>query len=360
MCRENCKAIKYLAFIIVLLASCKKDKPGPTENAPPTNPATQNVYIICEGSFGNGNSWLSLYRPEVDSVYNNVYGIANDEDLGDVFQSMTLIGENYFLCVNNSDKIVVINRDNWMRVGTIPVQKPRYIQEVSATKAYVTSLYSNKITIINPQTMQVTGTINMPGNNPEGILKMNNTVYVALWDTAVNQLYQINTTDDHVTPVQYLEGRAPKEIVADKQGMLWVLAGNIQQGKKASLTRIDAVNFQPMGGFVFPPNADPLRLNINAAGNKLYFLGVNYSGGEAFNGVYTMRITDTALPAQPIIQAQPLQYFWALGIDPYTEDIYVGDPKGFTQKGTVYIYNSEGEVKKNFNCGVGPGHFLFE
>lgn len=346
---------------MVLLSSCVKDKPDPTDVAPPSNLNTQNVYIVCEGSFGNGNSLLGLYRPEVDSVYTDVYGTVNNGDqLGDVFQSMTEIGDNYFLCINNSDKIVVINRDSWQFVATINVTKPRYIEKVSDNKAYVTSLYSNKITIINPQTFQVTGNITMPGKNPEGILKHGNTVLVALWDSAVSKLYQINPGNDFVSPVQNLAGRAPKEIIEDDLGHIWVLAGNVQQGKKATLTKIDGESFQQMATFDFPANADPMRLTTSPAGNRLYFLGVNYSGGLAFNGVYTMRTSDTSLPTQPLIPGQSLQYFWALGVDPYTGDLYVGDPKGFTQQGTVYIYNSDGDLKKQFLCGVGPGHFLFQ
>lgn len=361
MRRKDHQAIKYLALLLVFLSSCVKDEPTPTDVAPPANLNTQNVYIVCEGSFGNGNSLLGLYRPEVDSVYNDVYGTANNgEQLGDVFQSMTEIGNNYFLCINNSDKIVVIDRESWQSVGTINVSKPRYIEKVSDTKAYVTSLYTNKITIINPQTMQVTGSITMPGKNPEAILKHGNTVLVALWDSAVSKLYQVNPANDFVSPVQDLAGRAPKEIVEDNMGNIWVLGGNIQQGKRATLTRIDGENFQKMAEFDFPANADPMRIVTNPAGNRLYFLGVNYSGTQSHNGVYTMRTIDTALPAQPLIPAQSLQYFWALGVDPYTGDLYVGDPKGFTQQGTVYIYNSDGDLRKSFKCGVGPGHFLFQ
>jgi hypothetical protein len=160
--------------------------------------------------------------------------------------------------------------------------------------------------------------------------------------------------------VQYLRGRAPKEIIEDKQGHIWVLGGNIQQGSKATLTKLDGETFATIVGKDFPANADPMRLTTNAAGDKLYFLGVNYSGQQTYNGVFTMGINDTSLPAQPLIPAQQLQYFWALGIDPYSGDIYVGDPKGFTQQGTVHIFTPEGDFRKSFFCGVGPGRFVFE
>lgn len=359
MAGENCKAIKYLFFLSIFLAACVKDKPTGPDTNPYVDPTAKNVYIVCEGSFGNGNSALSLYRPETDSVYEDVYHSANNQSMGDVFQSMSEIDDRLFLCVNNSDKILVVNKDNWTLIGTIAVSKPRYIQVVSSTKAYVSSLYTNKVTIINPQTLQVTGTVTMPGNNPEGMLLHNGKVYVALWDTAVNKLYAINANTDHVSMIQTLQGAAPKEIVLDKYGKLWVLGGNIQKNKAASLTRIDPDNNQPIAGFTFPSTADPLRLVTNPAKDKLYFIEVNYSGGSSHNGIYQMDITDTQLPSTALIQAQPLQYFWALGIEPGSGDIYVGDPKGFTQKGSVSIYLPDGSLRKTFSCGVGPGQFYF-
>ncbi len=73
-----------------------------------------------------------------------------------------------------------------------------------------------------------------------------------------------------------------------------------------------------------------------------------------------MGINDAALPAQPFIAAKQLQYFWALGIDPATGNIYVGDPRGFIQKGTAYIYRPDGTPVNSFNVGLGPGHFYFD
>ena len=72
-----------------------------------------------------------------------------------------------------------------------------------------------------------------------------------------------------------------------------------------------------------------------------------------------MGIHDAALPAQPLIAARALQYFWALGIDPATGHIYVGDPKGFIQNGDVHIYTQNGTAIDSFAVGLGPGHFYF-
>jgi DNA-binding beta-propeller fold protein YncE len=361
MCRENSKTINYLLVLLIFLASCVKDKPvKPGTNTPPVYTNAKNLYVVCEGSLGNGNSALTLYRPATDSVYDDVYFSANAQGMGDVFQSMTRIDNKLFLCVNNSDKILVVDRYTWKLLQTIPVSKPRYVVAINSTKAYVSSLYGNQLTIINPNSMEVTGTVTMPGQNPEGMLYYKEKLYVTLWDTGINKLYAVDPVTDLVSTVETLEGSAPKEVLADKEGKLWVLGGNIQKNKKATLTRIDPITRQKIAGYSFPTDADPLRLTLSSTGNQLYFIEVNYTGGNAYNGVYKMGVNDAALPTAALIQAQNLQYFWGLGIDPENGDIYVGDPKGFTQQGTVYIYSENGQLKKDFDCAVGPGHFYFD
>src|ERR1700761_6232396 len=97
----------YQALIVVLLlwlAACKKDKPAAADNHLPG--ATGNIYIVCEGNFGNGDASLYAFKPLTDSVYGDLYKAANNQPLGDVFQSMQHIGDKLFLCVNNSDKVI--------------------------------------------------------------------------------------------------------------------------------------------------------------------------------------------------------------------------------------------------------------
>ena len=75
----------YQALIVVLalfltgVASCKKDVPS--DPVKPTPQGSGNVYIVCEGSLGNGNSTLSLYRPSSDSVFHDLYKAMNGRSL---------------------------------------------------------------------------------------------------------------------------------------------------------------------------------------------------------------------------------------------------------------------------------------
>lgn len=357
MGREN-KQIIRLAFFLLFIAACKKDKPAPL-TTPPTF-AGNDVYIVCEGSLGNGNASLSLYDAAAKVSYEDVYKTANNnQSLGDVFQSMVRIGDKLFLCINNSDKVLVINHADHKLAGTISVPKPRYILPINETKAYVSTLFSNKVYIINPSTYTVTGSFPMPYQNPEGMLLFNNNAYICTWDTACSKLYKVNTATDKIEQEIDLAGKAPQEVLPDANNKLWVLSGNVTKGKKAALTCVEPGDGHIIHSFVFPDKADVIRPVFNKAKNTLYFIEVNYSGGTDFNGVYRMDIGDNQLPAQPFLAAQQYQYFWALGIDPRTDNIYIGDPKGFVQKGSVSVYDAGGIKTTSFEVGIGPGHFYF-
>jgi hypothetical protein len=73
-----------------------------------------------------------------------------------------------------------------------------------------------------------------------------------------------------------------------------------------------------------------------------------------------MSIHAPSLPDQLFVPAKALQYYWALGIDSMTNRIYVGDPKGFIQRGSVGVYAADGSWLKSFDVNLGPGYFYFD
>jgi hypothetical protein len=346
--------------LLALLASCVKDKPEAQPQPAPQPVQQARVWIACEGSLGYGNGSLSLYLPDADSLYQNVFQTVNGQALGDVFQSITPMDDQLLLCINNSDKVVAISRQDYRLTRIWQIPKPRYILPLGNGQAFVSTMFSNKLYLLDPKSQQAGPAISMPAQNPEGMLLHQGKAYVCCWDTAYSKIDVLDPQTHQLTASIPLPGAAPQEVVADQEGMLWVLSGNTPKGKRAWLSRIDPVSGQVVRALQFPAAAEPVRLVLNPARDTLYFIEVNYLNGIQHNGVYRMRISDTALPTQAWLQAQSMQYFWGLGIRPSTGDIYVADPKGFTQKGTVFVYRPDGTLVRQFATGVGPGHFLFD
>jgi DNA-binding beta-propeller fold protein YncE len=359
------KSYQALTLILCLVASCVKDKPAATPK--PVLSGSGNVYVVCEGNFGYGDAALFVYEKAKDSVYGDLYKSINGQGLGDVFQSMTKIGDRFFLCVNNSDKVVAINSGDLSFAGGVNIFKPRYVLALSATKAYVTSEYQSKVYVINPQTIQVTDTFSINGKNTEGMCLYGNSAFICAWDTTCNEICKVDIGTNKIIQKIKVAGYAPQEALLDREQMLWVLSGNpnpapAPPGKGCVLTRIDPSTGDILASYAFPDYAAAIKPVFNPTRDTLYFIEFesNFSGGTANNGIYRIGINDAALPAVPFIAAKGIQYFYGLGIDPATGLIYVGDPKGFGKKGSVYVYRQDGTQVRSFDVGDGPGHFYFD
>jgi DNA-binding beta-propeller fold protein YncE len=350
--------MNFISFIFLLsisISSCKKD-PDPS---PVTNANGERVLVVCEGSLGNGNSALTLFEPDSNRATEDVFKQANGIPLGDVFQSITRIDDRYFLCINNSDRIYVINRSDFKIRGSISIPKPRYILQVSPTKAYVSTIFSNKVYIINPSTLTVRSSIDMPFKNPEGMCLVGNHAFVANWDSACSAIYPIDTATDAIGPAVAVAGKSPQELLLDKEGKMWVMGGNQADGVQATLSQIDPNTGNLLKSYSFGKE-DPVHPAFNKTKDTLYFILVKYTPGSTQSGIYRMSINDASLPSNAFVSASGLQNFWGLGIHPKTGAVYVADPLGFTQRGRVSIYNPVGSLLNSFQTGVGPGHFLFD
>ncbi len=355
------KRMKYgclLTGIIFLLAGCVKDKPR-TDPDPVTPVGRNLVYIANEGSLNNGNSSLSVFDTDQDIVLNDVYTKANNQPLGDIFQSMTAAGDYLYLAINNSDKIAVIDRETYKLVTSISVRKPRYMLQVPGNKMYVSSLYYPEVHIIDLGSNQVTSTIKLPYPNTEGMVQLNDKVYVCCWDTACNYLYEIDLHTASVRDSILLAGEAPQQVLADKNNRLWVFAGNAYSGKTSRIMQVDPANRKVIKNMLFSPKAELLKPTWNPGKDTLYYLSVNYDGIPEYNGVFRMPVDAVTPPSKAFIPASLLQYYWGLGVDSLRNQIYIGDPKGFIQKGNVSVYNTSGEKIKSFDVGLGPGYFYF-
>src|SRR2546421_1774917 len=114
------KTIKlYLAVLLAMnfiITGCKKDeKPLP---ATASLNLTNGVFITNEGSFGNGDGSVSFFRPASHEIINDVFMTVNHRPLGDVVQSMILFNNKGYIVVNNSQKIEVVNKNNFSSTGT--------------------------------------------------------------------------------------------------------------------------------------------------------------------------------------------------------------------------------------------------
>ncbi len=339
--------IAALLLSVSLLVSCRKDKPVVPDN-PDFEAGQTGVFIANEGNFQFGNAEISYYDVAQNQVVNNLFVQSNNTPLGDVCQSMCIHNGKGYIVLNNSGKIEVVNLTGFKSLGTITgLTSPRYMLPVSNSKCYVSDLYANAIHVIDLPSMSVTGSISCSGWT-EAMYMMYGKVYVT--NQYAHKLYIVDAASDMITDSLTI-GKHANSIVEDKNGKLWVLCGNLDNGsEKATLHRINPVADSVELSLVFPSSNDnPWRLNANASGDTLYFLNTH---------VYRMPINAAVLPQNAFIEAAG-RNFYGLGICPETNVIYVSDAVDYVQQGVVSRYKLDGTLINTFTAGIIPGHFYF-
>ncbi len=348
--------LRLIALATLLLTSCMKWETGEEETF---EASPSGLFITNEGNFQYGNASLSFYDPATREVENEVFYRANGMKLGDVAQSMTVHNGVGWVVVNNSHVVFAIDLNTFREVGRITnLTSPRYIHFVSADKAYITQIWDNRITVVNPRTYQITGYIECPAmtmetGSTEQMVQWGDYVYVNCWSYQ-NRILKIDTRTD--TVVDELEvGIQPTSLVIDRNGKMWTITDGGYDGspygyEAPSLYRIDAETFRVEREFPFALGDDPSEVQINGAGDKIYWLNED---------VWEMDVEAEWLPVRPFLEQRETIYY-GLTVDPRSGEVYVADAIDYQQQGMIYRYSPTGELIDEFYVGIIPGAFCWK
>jgi YVTN family beta-propeller protein len=344
-----------LAFLsLMAVTACDPD----TDTPDPTQPA--DVFIVNEGGFNKGNAGISSFSTASRQLMNvNQFQTANNRPLGDVAQSMTVVGTRGYIVVNNSNKLEVVSMPDLKEVATVTgLQLPRYFVAASADKGYVTEWVdfgvAGRVAVIDLKTNTILKTITT-GITPETMLLVGNKLYVA--NNGENTLTIINTLTDEVASTATV-GDSPTSLVQDRTGRVWVLNSGMvaynpdytedyEHTTPGSLVSFDPQSPTAQTRRTFASNqVRPQKLLIDFTGTTLYF-----SNGAA---VFRMNTTDAALPTTPIIRRR----FYGLGLDPRDNTLY-GSLENFSGPTKFIRYQSTGTPIDSFAVGVGANSFVF-
>ena len=342
-------------FALCGLGSCMDYGPLREEEFGGSSPTGDGVFVLCEGNFMYGNASLSYYIPSKNKVQNGIFSRANGIALGDVAQSMTIRGDRGYIVVNNSGVIFVIDTDTFKVIGTVTgLVSPRYIHFLSDTKAYVTDLYDSRITIFDPQTLEITGHIPLTGHkSAEQMVQRGDTVFTNCWSYD-NKILVIDALRDELVD-SITVGIQPTSLVLDKHGKLWTATdggyeGNPYGHEAPALWRIDAETLEIERRFPLPMNDRPAALTLNGAGDTLYYIN---------RGVWRLPVEVEALPAAAFIPYSGT-IFYGLGVDPRSSEVYVADAIDYVQPGVVYRFTPDARPMDTLRVGITPGVFCFK
>ncbi|MBK7627739.1 MAG: hypothetical protein IPJ16_11210 [Bacteroidales bacterium] len=335
-----------LVSVLIMVLSCTKINDKPID----TYLSGSGVFILNEGNFRSGNGSLSYYSYDSAKIYNDLFLNINKRPLGDVPNSMVIFGDMAYIVVNNSGKIEVVNKNTLLAQSTIDdLISPRNMAIATNSKAYVTSIYSDSIAIINLNNNSISGYINLRRTS-EAIVVSGSKAYISNW-VGGNEIMVVNIATDKVTDSIQV-GAEPESMVLDKNGMLWVLCnGGWMRTTPAEMNVINTGTNKVVKELVFPDKqASPSCLNIDRNGENMYYLD---------GGVRQLNISSSALPSSPLI-AESERYFYKLGINPSNSDIFVTDAADYQKRGYVLQYRKDGTLLSTLTADIIPGLMCFK
>lgn len=341
----------------IVFTSCKKetDEPDPVIDSK----YSSGVFIINEGNFGHGNGSISYLETYTNTISHNIFETENDRNLGDVVQSMTMINEKAFICVNNSNKIEVVYSSTFKELGVInDVPLVRNIIKGNNGMAYASSWGNDgQVFVINPETLKVVATIPV-GLGPEGMLIKDNLLYVANSGglTVDETISVINTNTNELIETINLGSYSPRNFVIDHENNIWVICSGTGSwstvGQTASwLHKIDEDNLTSSLSIKLFDEIQPTHLEIDPTGTVLVF-----GGGFGTSGLYKINLFET----HPVNIEQFIDgTFYGFSIDPETSTIYTANAGDYSNNGIINLYNFMGDSLGEYEAAIIPNGVTF-
>jgi YVTN family beta-propeller protein len=343
--------------LMVFCISCESDPTSALSEKIPEQ-ILQGVLVVNEGNFLQSNSSLSYYDAQNGTIYNNIFKNINGVDIGDVAYSINLYDTLAYIVVNNSDKIEVMNINNFKKVRTINLPKgnsPRHIAFSDAGKLYVTNLYTNNVSIFNP-TSNIVET-NIPvGANPDGILITDGYAFVANSGFGSGNTVSVIDLDENRVVKTLKVGYNPQWLELSSDGMVHVLCSGAyndffdpQDDTPGGVWIIDPENKTVMDSMVMGQGEHPRALTLSAGG-KGYFI---YAGNIMEYDTNMLQVTNDTF----IQMSDGFPY--NVRINDLSGELYVCDAKDYVSVGDLIIYDLQGREKGRHIVGIIPGYVCF-
>jgi hypothetical protein len=344
----------YVLISTSLFSSCDKDEENVLEGE-----YAQGYLVVNEGVFLQNNSSVT-HISKNNVLTQEVFQTVSSEILGDNLQSVSILGDEAYLMVSNSNKIEVVSRGTFVKATTITgdFANPRYMASIGNDKAYISTWgnfdnISAKILVLDTKTEQIITTIEA-GSGAENIIydSRTNKVFVANSFSTTVSVY--NTSNNTLETTLDFAPNSPNQMVLDKNGNLWVTAretefttytsptGNLYKINTATnaietTIRLDATGENVGGKLALNPDKDVLYYNFSS-------------------GIYQLPITATAQATTPII----LNGAYGLSVNPKNGDIWVGIASFETLEGNeVLHYDKNGNLQNTFATGAAPNQVIF-
>lgn len=341
------KRIQLLICLFVILTTgCTK-----TDSNEEKDLNGLRILIANEGQFTQGTASLTAIYKD-GSVVNDVFRTANNRPIGDVAQAIEHYNDNFYVTLNNSKKIEVMNDITFKSVSTITLPDqtiPYFMCILGKDSMAVTDIGSkSRLMIIDLNTNTLKRVIEKIGSGKK-MIYTNNKLFVTGSSLRVFDSGKLNLNDMRTikkTDASNISSAGNSKIVKDKNGKLWVLSAKelicIDPAKEAVIKAItfNGVSVGSWDGC----------LDIDESGQNLYFTGkVNN-----VQGILKYNINDSEAPTSLLFETTGVKVIYNMALS-HNETIIVNDVEyGSLARGKVHEYSLKGEELHLYEAGIFP------
>ena len=367
-----------MAATVLTLVACDKAGLYPDDGL---QTSTVECLVLNEGLMNTNTGCLSvIYRDGGVAV--DAFQDVNSRPMGDVAQSITLINGKYFVALNNSKKIEVIDPETFRSEGTILYTRagnPRQIVAVSATEAVVSD-QRNQLTRIStvPPYGEPLEHISVPAWIEYMAVSGEKLFGITSRGIVVFDLNDISADNARLIPdARNEEGTKTCRLLVDKEGTVWALMHQKEGGQVTGITLVGVDPTQekvtktytlPFANEETATAGNPVgainytRTDIDPTGTYIYFNvktrtdTADEEGKREQQSVWQLNVETGKFERYLDLPGVEKMYGFAVGP---TGEVYLCDCLDYTaQRGYVRRYRKDGTVD-SFRVGVYPSQVYF-
>lgn len=382
--QKKCVFRLFCAVLMLSLSACEYEDDFPAG----VGEGNIEAIVLNEGRIGTNMGAISvLYRNGMVSP--DVFRVVNNRPLGDVAQSITMIHGNYFIALNNSKKIEIVNSQTFKSEGTILYTQaglPRQIVAVSDTTAIVSDLLSNNVSGVDlPSQLVRIRTVPPYGDPLEYIVIRKWVEYMEvanrkLFGMTARGLYVFDLDNITQTGSRMIEEVYNEEItktckmLKDKSGRIWALMNERDKGRLTAIllkcidpetekvvttcrlpfvSKSEAKEGEVVGAVSYN------RTDMDATKTLIYFSVRTYKQGlpnDSQQSIYTLNTEDGTFQLHRDVPGVDMMY--GCGVSPQGE-VYICDCLDYSaQRGYIRHYKESGNIE-SYRVGVYPSQVYF-
>ncbi|MFS4471200.1 YncE family protein [Chryseobacterium sp. T20] len=317
-------------FAVVLLFNISSCTNGSDEIE--VSPITyQNGYFISnEGNYNSQGAKVTFVTRDLSLKQDDVYGYNNNEILGDVLQTIGLNGNKAYLVINNSNKIVVVDRYTFKKLGVITDQldNPRGITFAN-NFIYVSNTnfvaHTQSITKYKASDYSFVSKISTTEVSDKAVEAGGNVFVQNASSGYGNKITYINTSNDTKTEITVPNGQIGNTI--SYKSNVYTISSTATDSYIYKISSTGALT--PVITLTGIPSATNLQID----NDRIYF--------SSANKVYTTGLATPTVPASPLLTAADGgPYFTLYGFNVMDGKIFASDVKQFTQDSEMVVYSA--------------------